>query len=108
MGDFNHIVTTNLDKFSVSSTTVHKKLPLYNWLSSQKFVDAFCYLNPNTQTYTWTNGSTATWIDQIWISEGLIKNLYIAEILEIYLITERDHSTVLINLKNESNIQNYA
>ena len=60
MGDFNHIVTTDLDKFSASSTTVYKKLPLHNWLSSQKFVDTFRYLNPNTQTYTWTNGSTAT------------------------------------------------
>ncbi|CAG8685195.1 38069_t:CDS:2 [Gigaspora margarita] len=50
-------------------------------------------------TYTWSNGSTATRIDQIWISEDLIKNLYKAEILDMYLITESDHSTVLVNLK---------
>ena len=30
MEDFNHIVTTDLDKFSASSTMVYKKLPLHN------------------------------------------------------------------------------
>ncbi|CAG8833978.1 862_t:CDS:2, partial [Gigaspora margarita] len=74
----------------------------------QNFVETFRFLNSDTQAYTWLNGSTATRINQIWISEGLIKNLYKAKILDMDLIIESDHSTVLVNLKSEYNMHDYT
>ncbi|CAG8789449.1 26945_t:CDS:2, partial [Gigaspora margarita] len=65
--------------------------------------NTFCFLNPDIQAFTWSNSSTGTRIDQILIFEGLIKNLYKAEILDMDLIIESDHSTVLVNLKNTLN-----
>jgi hypothetical protein len=51
-------------------------------------------MHPTEQRYTWSNSETATRIDYIWVSEGLVSGLQKAEIEDIEEITESDHKIV--------------
>ncbi|CAG8854985.1 34741_t:CDS:2, partial [Gigaspora margarita] len=41
--------------------------------------------------FTWSNNETATRIDQIWLTEGLLKKVTCAEIQELLVIMSSDH-----------------
>ena len=81
------------------STKICKKLRLHTWLRSQNFIDTYRYWNRESRKFTWSNGSTATWIDQIWVSEDLKDRVEKAEIEEMETITGSDHSLVLLQLR---------
>ena len=100
MGDFNHIVNPAIDK--QPSTKICKKLRLHTWLRSQNFIDTYRYWNRESRKFTWSNGSTATRIDQIWVSEKLKNRVKKAEIEKIETITGSDYSLVLLQLRSGS------
>jgi len=50
-GDFNHTVDNVLDR-QHPQTTNYKRLPLFNWLKKQDFVDSYRSLHPTREAYT--------------------------------------------------------
>ncbi|CAG8755040.1 23087_t:CDS:1, partial [Gigaspora rosea] len=91
MGDFNQTVDCSLNRFSLSSINNYKPLPLQKWLLNQNFIDTFRYLHPTTRKYIWSNSSSKSRIDQIWISEDLVKDLHKADIMNMKMVTKSDH-----------------
>src|SRR5260363_94512 len=94
MGDFNHTVDNILDRQN-PQTLNYKRLPIFSWLKRQEFQDAYRLLYPTGQTYTWSNGETATRIDYIWISSGLASGLQEMVTEEAKGITDSDHSIIV-------------
>src|SRR5260363_203825 len=64
-----------------------------------KFEDVYRKLNPQTKEFTWSNNETATRIDQIWLSEGLLKMVTCAEIQELLVITSSNHELPVARLR---------
>ncbi|CAG8479779.1 5724_t:CDS:2 [Gigaspora margarita] len=45
-----------------------------------------------------SNSKSSSRIDQVWVSDNLSRDLQVADILNMEMITESDHGTPLINL----------
>src|SRR6266542_3794758 len=106
VGDFNAMADSALDRHQRlhdSSTpdasrhhTNNNKigLKIINWLKGKGFVDTFRECYPLTRAYTWTNGTSLTRIDYIWLSASWSQMLLDASILDSQLITDSDHRIV--------------
>ena len=71
-------------------------------LTNLNFLDIYRELYSEKIAFTWTNGSTATRIDQIWMSEeaaGLVKASFVSNAA---LITDSDHQIfmMIINISD--------
>jgi hypothetical protein len=93
-GDFNRILNTELDTTNTDTHRERKQLPLVKWMSSLGFGETFRICNPRIKKYTWSNGSTQTRIDQIWISSKLKEGLNNSDIEDMDLITGSDHNLI--------------
>src|SRR6185437_12780085 len=74
----------------------------HTWLQKQSFTDTYRALYLFGKKFTWSNTSTSTRIDQIWVSEGLTHGLVEAEIIDMSMTTESDHDiiTTCLNLSH--------
>jgi exonuclease III len=90
MGDFNHTADNILDRQHTQSENF-KRLPIFNWMRKQDFIDTYRNMHPTSQNYTWSSKEVATRIDYIWVSEGLALGLQGASIEETEEITNSDH-----------------
>ncbi|CAG8808493.1 22253_t:CDS:1, partial [Gigaspora margarita] len=102
MGDFNAILNEKLDRSSSRESKSFKPDPLHIWLQKQSFIDTYCALYPFEKKCTWSNTSTSTRIDQIWVSEELTHGLLEAGIIDMSMTTESDHDiiTMCLNLSH--------
>ena len=102
MGDFNAILNEELDRSSPRKSKSFKPDPLHTWLQKQSFTDTYRALYPFGKKCTWSNTSTSTRIDQIWVSEGLTHGLLEAGIMDMSMTTESDYDiiTMCLNLSH--------
>jgi len=88
--DFNQTRDGQLDRSPPSVSPKYSQRP-FDPLINLNFFDTFRELYPEKFIFTWTNGTTETRIDQIWMSEeaaGLIEASFVADSA---LITDSDH-----------------
>src|SRR6266498_2905933 len=91
-GDFNQILDGQLDRIPADASNHRSK---FDVLLDRNYVDAYRQIFPDKTDCTWTNGSTATRIDQIWISEiakDLITNF---ATVDASGITDSDHDIII-------------
>ncbi len=103
VGDFNATMDSALDKHMASQNAMAPKTTnnqacqnkigprIVQWLKGKGFVDTFRECYPLNRAYTWTNGTTSTRIDYIWLSASWSQLLLDASILDSQLITDSDH-----------------
>ena len=97
-GDFNQIYDDRINHSPPpeSHKNHHRHFEL---LINLNFFDTYKELYPEDAAFTWTNGTIATRIDQIWMSEeaeGLIEASFVSDSA---LITDSDHQifTTILN-----------
>uniref|UniRef100_A0A670II65 Reverse transcriptase domain-containing protein n=1 Tax=Podarcis muralis TaxID=64176 RepID=A0A670II65_PODMU len=102
MGDFNGVVSPNLDKLTKKQEKKEGKLPrsFFDMVNNLGLTDAWRLKNPTIKQYTFFSNPNQSWgrIDSIWISKELTQNLIKSEILPRII---SDHNAVYIELKGK-------
>ncbi|CAG8857423.1 26677_t:CDS:1, partial [Gigaspora margarita] len=91
--DFNNVLDNKLNRKPQICSHTNKILPLYKWLQNQNFIDTFWFLHPTIQKFTWSNGKSSSRINQVWVLDDLSRDLQVADIINMEMITESDHRT---------------
>src|SRR6185295_11527840 len=105
LGDFNYTVDNILDR-QHPQTLSYKRLPIFNWLKRQNFIDIYRSLHPREEAYTWSSYEAATRIDYIWLSETLALGLQKASIEEAESLTESNYKIITAEVWVEHLIAN--
>ncbi|CAG8812127.1 15821_t:CDS:2 [Gigaspora margarita] len=100
--DFNAILNKKLDRSNPREIKSVKPNPLHTWLQKQSFTNTYRTLYFFEKKCTWSNTSTSTRIDQVWVSEGLTHGLLEAGIMDMSMTIESDHDiiTMCLNLSH--------
>ncbi len=91
-GDFNQIMDGQRDRIPANDSHHHNK---FATLLDRNFVDAYRQIHPHSTDCTWSNGTTATRIDQIWISDLAKDMITNFETINTSGITDSDHNMII-------------
>lgn len=100
MGDFNGVVTPNMDRLTKRQDGKEGKLPrsFFDMVNNLGLTDVWRFKNPTAKQFTFFSNPNQSWgrIDSIWVSRELVQNLIKSE---IWPRTLSDHSAVSMELK---------
>ena len=91
-GDFNQILDGQRDRIPADESNHHNK---FEALLNRNYVDAYRQIYPHRTDCTWSNGITATRIDQIWISEIAKDSVTNFTTINASSITASDHDIIV-------------
>ena len=115
MGDFNAVVSPNLDRLSKENdklyTSSHKpEIPLFDFFEDWAYTDLQATWQGDKRTFTWKNSLSESRIDQIWFSPNIITNIHSFNNTTIDHITGSDHSILSCEIFSDGifNLQSNA
>ena len=115
MGDFNAVVSPNLDRLSKgtdkSYISSHKpEIPLFDFFEDWAYTDLQATWQGDKRTFTWKNSLSESRIDQIWFSPNIITNIHSFNNTLIDHITGSDHSILSCEIFSDGifNLQSNA
>src|SRR6266496_1957040 len=88
-GDFNQILDGQRDRIPADDLNHRSK---FESLLRRNYVDAYRQIYPYNTDCTWSNGTTVTRIDQIWISEIAKNSVMNFDTIDASGITDSDHN----------------